>query len=214
MEKRETRKRTLAQLFSCSICMQDCDLVQEMSFKSCEWNHTFCSKCVKSYAKLTIEDGGANIKCPQHRCSASASSKEIKHLVSKKHFKMLLKNQLKLDPDFRECGACARQLRFEGKVAITCKCGVISCFEHGNTHPDETCAQFVNRTKYEPLCLKTTQVLGVYPFRYPLTPIKGVKIKWYLKGYLFDNLWYKGYQPKCSIIEYILFIALLIFLQL
>eukprot|EP01034_Spumella_vulgaris_P021854 gene21854-27926_t len=86
---------------------------------------------------------------------ASAVDSEVELLVSPDVYEKYVRFcALKSDPNYRECSKCNKQLQvdFDANLHITnntlvCDCGAITCFVHGDSHPDETCAQYARRVR-------------------------------------------------------------------
>ena len=63
----------------CPLCMAECTLEQFPHLRNCP--HLFCMECLHTYVKIEIQEGRANLKCPQ--CT------ELMHPNGKKLFKNL-----------------------------------------------------------------------------------------------------------------------------
>ncbi len=157
METRSSASKTriASRQFYCAICMEDCSLEMKVSTKSC--GHSFCVNCLKAYVSSSIDSHLADVKCPEVKCNANITHNEIGTLVSKTRLKKLKISKLKLDPSYRECDSCGKQMKFNEQTEMKCKCGTISCFMHGNLHPNETCTSFEYRTTQVTKNLTTIQ---------------------------------------------------------
>ena len=47
----------------CPLCMAECTLEQFPLLRNCP--HLFCKECLHTYVKIEIQEGRANLKCPQ-----------------------------------------------------------------------------------------------------------------------------------------------------
>ena len=47
----------------CPLCMVECTLEQFPLLRNCP--HLFCRECLHTYVKIEIQEGRANLKCPQ-----------------------------------------------------------------------------------------------------------------------------------------------------
>ena len=47
----------------CPLCMAECTLEQFPLLRNCA--HLFCKECLHTYVKIEIQEGRANLKCPQ-----------------------------------------------------------------------------------------------------------------------------------------------------
>lgn len=146
--------RQSVRLFYCTICMENQAVSDAFVLTNCKGNHQFCLDCMKGYTTSQINSGVTLHVCPHESCVERALDTEIEMLVEPELYEKYMRfKTIKENPDYRECGKCNRELKFsldaknKSDCMLTCECGTISCFFHGDAHPNETCAQYARRIK-------------------------------------------------------------------
>jgi hypothetical protein len=154
--------RSSTTIFNCYICFENHHLSDSCSYAGCLENHKFCRQCLSSFLILQIRDGVVVHKCPFESCQQVAQDQDIASLVDAASFEKYRRfRQMKINPTYRECTFCGRQICIpsdffedvmEEKIArqptLTCSaCGTATCFYHGDAHPHESCQAYTARIR-------------------------------------------------------------------
>lgn len=142
-------------IFYCTICMENHATSSGFSFEACTAKHQFCLPCIQMYTVVQINDGTVRHVCPFDECSAVVTEAEIRRLVDDTTFEKYERfSMMKSDPNYRECSKCFTKITIPLSIVhrttdsnqLTCEsCGHVTCFIHGDSHPEETCKQYTRR---------------------------------------------------------------------
>merc|ERR1711963_504379 len=135
----------------CPLCMAECTLEQFPLLRNCP--HLFCKECLHTYVKIEIQEGRANLKCPQ--CTELIHPNDIASLLGDRYGHLLnlyeslmLRRLLATDPDTRWCPRpnCTFAVIATGCAScprIECEkpgCGYSFCYHcKAEWHPNQTC---------------------------------------------------------------------------
>lgn len=134
----------------CPVCLAEYSLDQFPSLRNCR--HVACLICLQQYVRIEVQEGRANLKCPQ--CSEQLHPNDVEFLVGgdtsllQLYQFLMVRRVLAADPDTRWCPApnCTYAV-----VATGCaSCPKISCEREGcdsafcyhckaEWHPNQTC---------------------------------------------------------------------------
>lgn len=147
--------------FYCGICLENHSSSDAFTFFECDSHHQYCKVCMHDYTASQVRDGVVDHFCPHEGCLAKALDVELEQLLGHdavlveklRRFRLVRRN-----PNYRECSRCGRELHFNPtpsdnnnssniSTTLTCECGAISCFSHGDAHPHETCQQYARRVR-------------------------------------------------------------------
>lgn len=135
----------------CPLCMAEQTLEQFPHLRNCP--HLFCMECLHTYVKIEIQEGRANLKCPQ--CTELMHPNDIAILLGDRYGHLLtlyeslmLRRLLATDPDTRWCPRpnCTYAVIATGCAScpkIECErpgCGYSFCYHcKAEWHPNQTC---------------------------------------------------------------------------
>eukprot|EP00051_Salpingoeca_urceolata_P031899 m.495770 g.495770 ORF g.495770 m.495770 type:complete len:669 (-) comp45611_c0_seq1:28-2034(-) len=141
---------TVRQAVTCPICLDRFPPDETVAWPTCK--HKFCRDCVLGYLRVKIQDGQVNsLNCPfvmdEGSCGAPMPASTLEGLVDEDLFTKYGRFVLNLNPNNRQCPKCdTDQVGSPEQLQMVCvQCQYEFCFEHGDAHPNGSCAEYERR---------------------------------------------------------------------